>query len=522
MAITITSDQTTVTSADTTTTNGTFTRLNGTSSGNPALEADGHAQGTGCIAYKCGAASGATDVGGHFNSTAVFDATAKLVFIWLLNVTSGNCAAKASDGIDIGLTNTSTTSTTAWSTTNYKRWRVDGGDTLPKTPGWKCYVIDPSAAADLSAGTLTLTTLKNVGFITRQVTGITTSLNNLFNDAIRLGTKLTGTGLASDTLTLIDFLNADQTKTNSYGFISGGNDIYSLVGKLQFGLGTESNNLVSSLIDATVVFKSFPAATIQNWNILDFKANTGRTHTVTADGLTVKSESALGAQWQILTDARTTFNAAGASFSKGKVTAYLGTIADSGYTKAAHVFNGGTIVGCNFSNSQIQQGAGANLNNISDSTFTYGADFVNAIVINTPGNYTFSSLNFSGYGANGAANAAIYNNSGGAVTITVSGGNTPTYLNGSGASTTVNSGVSITVAANVSLIGAEVRIYDLDNTPAGSLGTEVAGIESNGASTYTFSTASGNSVWIQVMLPGYEEFGASYVVPGTAATSPLR
>jgi hypothetical protein len=518
MAVTIASDQTTISSADTTTTNGTFYRLNGTSSGNPALEADGHAQGAGCIAYKCGATVTPTDAGGHFNSTATFTAVSKLIFVWLLSVTSGNNSVKASDGIDIGLTNTSTTSTTAWSTTNYKRWRVDGGDTLPKTPGWKCYIIDPASTADLTAGTLTLSTLKNVGFLTRQVSAVTTALNNLFNDAVRAGTMLTATALATDTIRLLDFLTADLTKANSYGFISGGNDIYTLGGKLQFGLGTESNNLVSNLSDSTVVFRSFPAVTIDSWNIIEFLANSGFTNTITADNLTIKSEGTAIAQWQLLCSNRTPFNASGPSFSKGTVRTYLGTISGGSYNKAMHQFGGGTMSDCVFVNSHIRQISAADLNNISNCSFTYGTDFVNAIEINTPGSYTFSGLTFTGYGANGAANAAIYNNSGGAVTITVSGGNTPTYKNGVSATTTVNSGVSTTISANASLVGAEIRIYDLDNTPAGSLGTELSGIESNSASTYNFSTSSGNTVWIQILLAGYEEYGASYVIPGTAGT----
>jgi hypothetical protein len=68
-------------------------------------------------------------------------------------------------------------------------------------------------------------------------------------------------------------------------------------------------------------------------------------------------------------------------------------------------------------------------------------------------------------------------------------------------------GVQLTVAANVSLVGAEVRVYDMDNAPAGSYGTELSGVESCATATYTFDAAPDNVVWVQIMKAGYVEFG---------------
>lgn len=72
---------------------------------------------------------------------------------------------------------------------------------------------------------------------------------------------------------------------------------------------------------------------------------------------------------------------------------------------------------------------------------------------------------------------------------------------------------TLTISAPVSLVGAEIRIYDNDNTPAGSFGTELAGTESHTASTYTYTGLQGNSIVIQIMLTGYEEFLQTYTVP---------
>lgn len=80
----------------------------------------------------------------------------------------------------------------------------------------------------------------------------------------------------------------------------------------------------------------------------------------------------------------------------------------------------------------------------------------------------------------------------------------------------------VTISANVSLSGAEIRIYDLDNSPAGSLGTELAGTESNSTSTYVINTVSAsNTVWIQIMLTGYIEYGLQYTIPASATALPI-
>lgn len=76
----------------------------------------------------------------------------------------------------------------------------------------------------------------------------------------------------------------------------------------------------------------------------------------------------------------------------------------------------------------------------------------------------------------------------------------------------------ITLSANVSLLGAEVRIYDLDNAPAGSLGTELSGTENNAGATFAFTAEIGNVIWVQIMAPGFAEFGQQITVPDADTT----
>jgi hypothetical protein len=165
------------------------------------------------------------------------------------------------------------------------------------------------------------------------------------------------------------------------------------------------------------------------------------------------------------------------------------------------VQKGATFDGCTFSNS-------------SSGTFMYAddiglisnCDFVSdgtgyAIELSTDhaGNtYTFDGNTFSEYvSANGSTgNEAIYNNSGGAVTINLTNTNSvPSYRNGSGATTTVNLTVTLTLTGIVS--GSEVRIQ------------QARGTSPSGATLYELETTDGTDVeWSY----NFSDFGAGYFI----------
>jgi len=114
------------------------------------------------------------------------------------------------------------------------------------------------------------------------------------------------------------------------------------------------------------------------------------------------------------------------------------------------VQNSATLSGVTVLSANTATGVGYIQSNapnlISDSSFTFSAG--HAITITTPGTYTFTGNKFTGYGAGGTNSAAIYNNSGGAVTLNITGGgDTPTIRNGTGASTTVVNAVAVRVTS---------------------------------------------------------------------------
>jgi len=112
-----------------------------------------------------------------------------------------------------------------------------------------------------------------------------------------------------------------------------------------------------------------------------------------------------------------------------------------------------TFEDCTINNSKITaNNDGAVLLDSEGTGRWSGLSFIrgsssHAIIITATGTYTFTNFSYSGYGANGTDTAVIRNESGGEVTIIVSGGDTPTYQNGSGASTSIEQFVTLQVTA---------------------------------------------------------------------------
>jgi len=114
-----------------------------------------------------------------------------------------------------------------------------------------------------------------------------------------------------------------------------------------------------------------------------------------------------------------------------------------------------------------------------------GCSFVfsdgHAMEITATGTNQFSNNTFAGYGTN--TDAAIYNNSGGTVVLQVTGvGDTsPSVRNGSGASTTINKSVSITVTCvdssdNTAVENARVAVFEDDGTQLMNELTSASGV----------------------------------------------
>jgi hypothetical protein len=458
MAVSVTSDLTDISACNNTTDGGTHYRLNGTSSGNPAADADAMVQGTGCIANKMGADFGATNLGGHFNSTATFNLTNKHIIHWRQLVTAGNMETKANRGIGLALTNTSVTSNTTWSTTNYKWWYLDGKDTVPTAQGWVPYVLDPTSTADVSAGTLTLTAVKNVGMICRQVSGVTTTVSNQFYDAIRMGTGLTATASSGgDTITFQSLYDTDKSNTNAWGIITQVAGVYYGAMKMTVGATGQTNACNFTDSNQVLVWRNQKVSTsLYEFNL---KGASGNKTTMTLTGCVVRGQA--GQTWNITCDANSDFKAYGCALAN-ILTATLsgGSVLDGTSVSTSTTIDtgGATITGCAFSATKLKVDSTAEMAVITDSTFSSpGTGY--AIELTVAGTYAFDGLTFTGYASsNGSTgNEAVYVNvASGSVTINVTGGNTPSYRTAGATVTVVSGSVTVSVTATTAT-GATVQ-----------------------------------------------------------------
>lgn len=159
-------------------------------------------------------------------------------------------------------------------------------------------------------------------------------------------------------------------------------------------------------------------------------------------------------------------------------------------------------------------GAPGNYATKLDATFSNNAVYDIAMGSGGAGTYILM-----GAKVNSGYTLKLHNNSAtNDITVEISPGITYSTSTAGGAITVVAAPATLTIAANISLVGAEIRIYDLDNSPAGSLGTELSGTESAPSATYAYAGTGGNLVWLQILAAGYEEFGQELTLPTTSTT----
>jgi len=151
--------------------------------------------------------------------------------------------------------------------------------------------------------------------------------------------------------------------------------------------------------------------------------------------------------------------------------------------------------------------------------------------VNTPATLALVGVGFTGYGADDTANAAIYNNSGKHLEISISGGDTPTVRNGPDATTALITDVrefSFTVRdeAGAAVTGYEWRLYEDDPTP-GRLGSvELDGEESaiQSSQSYLYSYDVDTDVVLQILHEGFVEaiVGSTLINADRSLTVVLR
>ena len=428
------------------------------------------------------------------------DLTGKTARIWYTSTTFPNMDIKANGGLRFYAKDGS--SNTAY-------WNIAGSDTY--FGGWLNIVVNMDSSPD--SGSFDKSDVEEIG---AEISTLSTpkNLTNTWIDYARYGAGITATGGTAFTsgnyITLKDIAVTD--KANGYGIVEENviTGEIALFGSVSIGNGA-----------TTTYHKEVrSAATFADVNVsstLYKMLFQGSGCHASLDGFTVKGYNQTF-----------TLDANDSGLNELTMAGCAVGNADAVYFKAGQSITNCVFDSCGqidpatatFQNNTISGYAGAEgalllptvTTNLSDLSFmSSGAG--HAIYVSATGTRTLSGIVYSGYGADDTTDAEVYNNSGGLVTLDISGnGDSPTVRNGSGATTQVNATVNITIEANVTLVGAEIRIYDLDTTPP-EYGTELAGTESCPTATYGYAGEGGNVILIQIMKDGYEEYTQEYTMP---------
>lgn len=544
---TITSDQTTIKDAELT----TDYLVLGTFASAQALNDDIKVQGTNAINGRVSANSAWTLAA----AAAAIDMTVadRHVWVWVRLITWPSADTKANGGVGISMSSDVTPTLTGVSPsngpTNSKTWYV-GGSNTEVTTGWVCYCVDPNSTPDLTLGTPVMTSIDRVG-VRCKVTGtVSNKTLNLHHDIVRYGTGLTvKDGTSGSPVAFADIATADALNANAWGVVTQQGGIYFVAGKLYFGTSGQTALTYFKDTNKIVVFPFFPvAASFYEWRLAGagsflttFALGTYSGGLASA-GCTIKgagSGSSI-AIWTLTASAANTLCLLYASIfsemrsaafksdseirsctfdNSGEITAGGATFTDclflnlrttapiSAVYQIRVTTSTPTITDCEFVNCAtaiLWDRAADTSGKLDGCSFTSGGTG-HAIELgaNTPTTLSLVNIAFSGYGgtpgsnavaSSGSTAAAIYNNSGKAITINVSGGSTPAVRNGAGSTTIVNSTVAVQLTGLAA--GSEVRAY-LNASPY----TEQDGTDSTAGSTHTLSLPSGVAVDIVILGP---------------------
>ncbi len=486
-------------------------------------EPDVFYQGTASVSRKVTAAGFSTSTG------AVRDMTATGRKTWMCKVLAVNYSALNATGLEVRVGSSSG---------NYYAYRLhssSASELYPPRGGWILMPIDPSVAAHRTSttGTPNLASANFFGVVGNF--SAASKGENLIMDAIDagVGLYLTGGDGADPDGDFQSFITDDEGTVSAgrFGYVSTQNGIIYVRGKLIIGATSSSGTRTAAATAFTdsnevVVFPDNLADVGFSGLVLDL----GNSSTV----VTMSACQFLGAG-RTSPDTRPVFEVFGttatnqSTFTRCTFAGFRSMTLTSKITLTSCVIRstetithaGATITACSFSSHPTAAGASmistADPSLITDCTFDNTGGTGHAITLTATGTFTFDGNTFAGYGADGTTSAAVYNNSGGAVTLNITGGgSTPTIRNGAGASTTINSNVSVTLTGLKN--PSEVRVFNA-GTQTERSGT---GAENVTSGSHTFSLPSGTSVDIVILALAYQNLRLLSFSTTVDATVPIQ
>jgi hypothetical protein len=275
---------------------------------------------------------------------------------------------------------------------------------------------------------------------------------------------------------------------------------------LQYGNGTRKTYTKLDATSHELPLRADPSITRRFWkvedNSLEYRVYASANDTFKANACVIATDTRQDFIVDPLTSTSATYDFSGASIIGYDITNAVITINGAALKNCTALLNGGGLDGCSLVNTLVTTN---DPSNITDTSFTSGGTG-HAIIITTPGTYTFEGNTFSGYSGT-STNAAIYNNSGGVVTLNILGDDeVPTVRNGAGASTTIST-PPIQITANV-LANSRVQLYNVTTDQEIANVTEAT---TSYAFTVTTQASSGDTIRLRVTKKGYLPFETSGV-----------
>lgn len=464
-----TSDLTLINNAET----GTWAELTGyTGGGAPAVnDTDYYIQGSGCTTQSTGGKTGLTvgmahDYGSDLGPSF---ATGDCMFIWSVFLGGNSIDTWANGGIRLGVGSANG---------SMNMWKAVGSD-YGRNPygGWQNIAIDPTFTPDYVIGTPTAGVYQWFGSLLNMVAAV--GKGNLHAvDALQYGRGAFIVEFGDVTngyATVAGMAAINDNQTNRWGLMQSGAGSY--LWKGLWSLGSVTNAVDFRDSNRTIVVDDTPR-TYASFNRIEVNNATSR---VDWAGFTLSAPQAspagtVLAKGEFEAVANATINKDTCVFNDMSTFIYQSnsTIIGSTYRRCGLVTQGGaTFTNCLFTGSTSTPAILVNnVTLVTESTFV-STGTGHAMEISTTGTYTWIGNTFSGYGTTGTTDAVIFNNSGGLVTINVSGGDTPTYRNGTNATTVVQVSFTLTLTAipsgvNVTIVNSSTRTELQHSTSTGA------------------------------------------------------
>jgi hypothetical protein len=488
----------------------------------PTLEPDFRYQSGNCISAQVKT----SQTGFYFRNSAVTWNFSSPKRVWVAKVIATNKDALDGNGLilEIG----------SGARTAYYTYNVYSATTYPIAGGFQIIPIDPNVSGYRSntVGSPTITAIDMFGV--QADFNVIAKAANVGVDAIDIvghgdGLSLTGGDGADADGTFDNFTTTDEgTTTNRWGIVSTRDGVLYVVGTLSIGSGSAAFGFTDS--NKVLVFPDGRFDTGHSG--IKFKMtnvnSTGSIESCVFRGRGFVSSSSDTRPDYTFSGSLGKFAISGSIFNTFRNFTANSNVAlfDDVFLSGSNLYQSGAVItSCNVQRAVRNPSQSFLVSNAPGSITgcifeSLAGTNGHAIEVVLTGTYSFTNNTFTGYagtaGSNltassGNSNAALYNNSGGLVTLNIVGGNSPSVRNGASATTVISNSVTITVtvknSAGTAIQNARVAIFTDDASETELLNdlTNASGIVStNYAYTATqpvfirVRSASGNPAYYDV------------------------